>query len=306
MDSPIQKNGRPALPGRRHPSPLRRHAFKVVRFVYEGVSQVVFVGGWAATVAHQLGLQGRIVASEHEVVLDGGAKLPRELRVAFASDFHAGPLTDPRLLRRAFERIGEWKPDLVLLGGDFVGLHRRFIGRFREAVRSVAPPLGVFAVVGNHDLWKGEAAICSALSEWGVRVLKNARVRLPAPFESVILGGLDDPAVGEPDADATFGDEAGIRIALMHSPQGVVLLRDRKVAVAFAGHTHGGQLCLPGGHPWIVPRGCWQWKKGRFEVDGIPGGMIVSRGVGCTNLPIRSFCPSEVHLCVLKAGEAPG
>lgn len=284
----------------------RRSWFKVVRVCYEAVEQVVFAGGWAATVAHGLGMQGRVVANEHEVVLDGGARLPRELRVAFASDFHAGPLTDPRLLRRAFDRIAGWKPDLLLLGGDFVGLHRRFIGRFREALRTVVPPLGVYAVVGNHDLWKGEAAICGALRDWGVRVLKNQRVRLPAPFDTVVLGGLDDPAVGEPDAEATFGDEAGIRIALMHSPQAIGLLRDRSIAVAFAGHTHGGQLCLPGGRALIVPRGCWKWKRGRFEIDGIPGGMIVSRGVGCTNLPIRSFCPSEVHLCVVRTSEAPG
>ena len=290
-------------------STARSSPFRILRLCYEAVEQVVFAGGWAATIAHRLGLQGNVEATEHEVVLDGGARLPRELRVAFASDFHAGPLTDPRVLRRAFAHIAEFRPDVVLLGGDFVGLHRRFIGRFRESVESIRAPHGVFAVVGNHDLWKGEAAICDALRGWGVRVLKNSAVRLPAPFESVVLGGLDDPAVGYPDAQATFADHEdreGIRIALMHSPQGVEQLHGRSIAVAFAGHTHGGQLCLPGGRAWIVPRGCWQWKKGRFAIDGIPGGMIVSRGVGCTNLPIRTACPSEVHLCVVRSGGASG
>jgi predicted MPP superfamily phosphohydrolase len=278
----------------------RRPLFKIVRVCYESVERVLFAGGWGAALAHGLGLQGRVESSEHEVVLDGGARLPRELRIAFASDFHAGPLTHRRLLERAFERIGAFRPDVVLLGGDFVGLHRRHIGTFRDIVKSVAAPHGVFAVVGNHDLWKGEAAICAALRDAGVRVLKNSAVRLAAPFESVVLGGLDDPAVGEPDAGATFGREEGIRVCLMHSPQGVALLRDRRIAVAFAGHTHGGQVCLPGGYAWIVPSGCWRWKKGRFAVDGIPGGMIVSRGVGCTNLPIRLACPSEVNLCTLR------
>jgi predicted MPP superfamily phosphohydrolase len=92
----------------------------------------------------------------------------------------------------------------------------------------------------------------------------------------------------------------------MHSPQGIELLHGRSIAVAFAGHTHGGQLCLPGGRALIVPSGCWKWKKGRFAIDGIPGGMIVSRGVGCTNLPIRTACPSEVHLCVVRTGGASG
>jgi predicted MPP superfamily phosphohydrolase len=300
VESPLQKHGRPFLPGRRRPATLRGHAFRVVRFCYESVEQVVFAGGWAAALAHRLELQGRVEASQHEVVVDGGARLPRELRIAFASDFHAGPLTDMRLLRHAFERIGAWRPDVVLLGGDFVGLHRRHIGKFGDVVRGIVAPLGIYAVVGNHDLWKGEAEICAALTDAGVRVLRNEATRLPAPFESVVLGGLDDPAVGEPDAEATFGSHAGLRIALMHSPQGVDLLHGRSIAVAFAGHTHGGQVCLPGGHPWIVPRGCWRWKKGRFAIDGIPGGMIVSRGVGCTNLPIRVACPSEVHLCVIR------
>jgi len=131
--------------------------------------------------------------------------------------------------------------------------------------------------------------------------VKNAAARLPGPFADVVIGGLDDPAVGSPDARKTFGQEEGIRIAVLHSPEGVGLLHQHSIAVAFAGHTHGGQICLPGGRAVLVPPGCSKWKKGHFAVEGIPGGMIVSRGVGCSTLPIRLSCPSDITFCLLSS-----
>lgn len=262
---------------------------------------MVFAGGWAARLAYRIGLQGSVVATTHEVRITQGS-LPRALRIAFASDFHAGPLTDARVLREAFSRIRAFEPDLILLGGDFVGLHSRHIGEFCDVVEGLRAPQGVFAVLGNHDLWKGAAVIGRALEAAGVTVLRNDSVRLRSPFESVVLGGLDDPVVGSPDAVATFRGQQGLRIALMHSPEGAALLQGHSVAVAFAGHTHGGQVCLPGGRALIVPSNCWRWKQGWFAVDGVPGGMIVSRGVGVSTLPVRTACSSEVVLCELHGG----
>jgi predicted MPP superfamily phosphohydrolase len=281
---------------------LRSRWFAVVRWCVDTAESIAFAGGWAASLAHRLGLQGRLIASSHDIQVRGPPGLPRPLRVAFASDFHAGPLTDGRLLRDAFQRIQCFEPDVVLLGGDFVGLHSRHAGELCEILRSLAPPFGMFAVLGNHDLWKGEAAISRALKDVGVTILKNAAVRLAPPFDSVWIGGLDDPVVGYPDPDATFGQQDGIRVAMIHSPEAIHLLQQKSVAVVFAGHTHGGQVCLPGGRALLLPSRCRKWKSGWYEVDGIPGGMIVSRGVGCSTLPLRVACPPEVHLCALTVG----
>lgn len=279
---------------------IRSRWFGVVRRGYEWSQSILFAGGWAARLAHTLRLQGQVTALRHEVVVDGAARLPRPLRIAFASDFHAGPLTDVRLLRKAFRSMQEFDPDLVLLGGDFVGLHARHIGGFVDELRCVSAPLGTYAVVGNHDLWKGEEVICQALEAAGVRVLRNTAVRLPSPFEDVVLGGLHDPVIGRPNAQTTFRGHQGVRIALMHSPEGIALLEGIDIAVTFTGHTHGGQVCLPGGRPLLLPSGCWKWKAGSNPIDGMPGGMIVSRGVGVSTLPLRLSCPSEVVLCELK------
>lgn len=272
----------------------RSRWFEVVRRGIEAVEGVLFAGGWAARAAHAAGLQGQVDVVRFDVAIGSGVALPRELRIAFLSDLHVGPLTDPRTIEAALRIVSHEAPDLVLLGGDFIGLSARQAGELERVAGRLQAPFGVVAVLGNHDRWHGDAAVRAALGRAGVAVLCNGSLRLAPPFDGVVIGGLDDPATGAPDAAAAFRDEQGLRIALMHSPEGVPLLEGHGVALAFAGHTHGGQVCLPGGRPLLVPAGCGRWPGGRFAVPGIPGGLIVSRGVGCTLLPLRTACPAEV------------
>ena len=269
---------------------------------YEAAAGVVLADGHAARWAHDAGLQGRLGVSAHDVVLPGARALAEPLRVGFASDFHAGPMTDPRLIEAAVAALTAAAPHVVLLGGDFVSLHQRDIEPVCRLLAPLRPPLGVFAVLGNHDIHRDAAHVTAALSNIGVRVLRNASVPLPAPFDGVTISGLDDPVLGTPDAAATFEPIDGVRITLMHSPEGVHLLRGHEHALVLTGHTHGGQVRLPGGTALLLPAGCRRWPSGTFAAPGVAGGMIVSRGVGCSGLPVRMACDPEVHVCVLRAG----
>ena len=136
----------------------------------------------------------------------------------------------------------------------------------------------------------------------GVVVITNRNVRLPPPFDWVWVCGLDDPVCGIPDGEAAVAGAEGCRIVLMHSPSGLLALRNRRFDLALCGHTHGGQIALPNGTPIYLPRGplTRKYSRGRFELpDG--GTLLVTTGVGFTGVPIRVFADPEILLCHITA-----
>lgn len=271
----------------RHYDPVRR--------ALDVAERAVYGAGWAARLAYAVGLQGRIHADRRTI----GARDGPVLRVAFVSDLHAGPLTDPRVLAAAAAVVAADAPDLVLLGGDYVCTHEREIAGLARFLAPLRPRLGVFGVLGNHDLWQDDVAIARALGDAGVRVLVNEEVRLPAPFAHVVLYGMDEPGTGEARAPERK-DDGDVRIVLMHSPPGLDLLAPGSFDLAFCGHTHGGQIAAPSGRPLVLPHGTGERalaRGGLFERNG--GQVLVSRGVGMSDVPVRIFATSEVHLCTL-------
>jgi predicted MPP superfamily phosphohydrolase len=121
-------------------------------------------------------------------------------------------------------------------------------------------------------------------------------VFLPPPFADVSICGLDDPWTGSRDAATAFAGAQGVRVLLMHSPAGLLLTKDERFDVALCGHTHGGHIALPGGIP-IIATGPTERRHshGRHELP--QGTLIVSRGVGATESPLRMFADPDV-LCV--------
>jgi predicted MPP superfamily phosphohydrolase len=257
----------------------------------------LYGAGWAASVAYSLGLQGRLHLDQRSFTF-GEAVGSAPLRAVFVSDLHAGPLTDPRLLATAIHQIAEAAPDLLLLGGDYVSLHHRDVVALATLLAGLKPRLGIFGVFGNHDLWQDDVAIAKALAGAGVRLLVNEEHRLPEPYAHIVLYGMDEPGTGNPRGPSASLRNGDARIVLMHSPLGLRYLEGVPFHVAFCGHTHGGQVSLPSGTPIVLPRGSGdrgQARGGLFSADG--GQLLVSRGLGMSDLPIRIFAPSEIHLC---------
>lgn len=265
------------------------------------VAGAAFGSGWGARAAFLLRLQGRLVVVEHEFEIPG-MLVGSEIRVAFASDFHAGPLTDRRLFERLAAAVVQFRPDLLLLGGDYVSLDARHIHELLGPLSLIRPTVGAFGVLGNHDLWLDDAFVVEALQRAGVDVLVNESRRLNTPGGPVRLYGMDEPNTGQPQPPDWPG-EPGPSLVLMHSPLGVDVLRNTKFDLALCGHTHGGQVALPGGVPVVLPRGSGDRRhaRGEFRLPGTESRMVVSRGVGMSGLPVRLFAPSEVHLCVLRS-----
>jgi uncharacterized protein len=257
--------------------------------------------GWPVRLARRLGVRASVVTAEHDVQVSSWRDAPPGgLRVAFASDFHAGPTTDPAVLEAGCAKLRELAPDIALLGGDFVGLEADQIDWLGPLLGSIPAPLGRYAVLGNHDLWTDAAYVARGLEASGVRLLTNRNVRLPAPFQDVWLCGLDDDCHGQPDGAAALRGADGIRVVLMHSPSALLALGQARFELALCGHTHGGQIALPGGIPILLPAGplSRRYARGRFDL-GAGRTMIVSVGLGCGGLPLRTFAPPEVLLCTI-------
>lgn len=273
-----------------------------MRRAIEQVLDLALLGGLFARCCFRLGLQGHLTVTHQEVRL--AAVLPRALKIAFASDFHAGPTTDPKLFSSLGEALRLHAPDLLLLGGDFVSARARYIDALAPMLAACAAPLGKYAVLGNHDLWADDTHIVRALTAAGVEVLVNRNAHLPAPFEAVSICGIDDPWSGLPDVARAFDSAGAVRIFMTHSPDGLLSLRGRKFDVGFAGHTHGGQIARRDGSAFILPDGplCKAYAYGRFDIEA-NGTFFVSRGIGCSTLPLRINAQPELLLCTVSNQE---
>lgn len=227
------------------------------------------------------------------------------LRVLHLSDLHLdGNPGLAAVVARALEGL---RFDVAVVTGDF-----RFheTGRFAHLERELAPlaPLlacaeGAYAVLGNHDVLE----MVPMLERLGIRVLLNEAVTLTRGTEQLSLLGVDDPHFyGEHDVAAALAQAApvGSRVLLAHSPEIAGEAAQAGIDLYLAGHTHGGQVCLPGGVPVVKNARCRRARAaGLFRVGSMVG--YTSRGVGSSGVFARFFCPPEVAIHELVAPGAP-
>jgi predicted MPP superfamily phosphohydrolase len=224
------------------------------------------------------------------------------LRVVHLSDFHYGPLVDPRHLERAIEIANGLKPDLIALTGDYISQERGYAAPCAALVGQLRARHGVFAVLGNHDHWTDAKLIADLFRAEGIRVLLNEGLRVDINGETFWLAGVDDTMVGLEDLPlALAGSRDGeLKLLLAHNP--VILRRAWRadVDLVLSGHTHGGQVTIrPEKNRSGRPRRRLLRGLGRRGNTQI----YVTRGLGTVVLPIRYGCPPEVS--VLEFRSAP-
>lgn len=218
------------------------------------------------------------------------------LRVAYLTDLHFGPDTPTSTLVKAVSTVQNLAPDLVLLGGDYIQWSPEHLNGVLPILAKLTAPLGVFGVLGNHDYYRPDLLSERLDSQAGVRVLRNTGVDLE---NGLFLCGIEDTWRGQFDAEAAIQKRpngTGM-IALSHNPVGINLFRNAN-ALVLSGHTHGGQVLLPGIEPHRAPGlGDFPILQGWYSIQGTAG--FVSRGVGQTMLPIRLNCPPELVIATL-------
>jgi predicted MPP superfamily phosphohydrolase len=255
---------------------------------------------WAARAADAVGAQTARPIDVEEILLPVGREPGHPpLKIAFASDFHAGPTTNPRVLEAACEALVSLRPDLLLLGGDFVTGRASYIQELAPLLATIPAPLGRYGVWGNHDLRAHRNTLQRALEDAGVRMLHNEAVPLPAPHDDVSLIGIDDPICGKP----AFPESGRpVKIVLMHAPDGLLSIGENHFDLALCGHTHGGQIVFGREIRPYLPAGklSRRYASGLFRTGArSERALIVSNGIGCSTVPFRLGARSQVHLITL-------
>jgi uncharacterized protein len=263
------------------------------------------------------------------------ANLPPHLHgmtIAQMSDFHydgngrdGGLMLADALLQQAIVAANQARPDLIFLTGDFISHRPAPIYQLAPKLAALRSRYGIFAVLGNHDLIErtSRAEITTALTKADIQVLWN-QVVYPCG-EDLAIVGMPDFWSKEFRPSAIFPAirETIPRLVLSHNPDSAAVLQQWRVDLQFSGHTHGGQIVIPGiGNMSAIvaqqydhlPRWVkqtfpflrtaqrvvahWEWVSGLHPVG--PNQLYVNRGLG-TYPPGRLFCPPELTIVTLVA-----
>lgn len=247
-------------------------------------------------------------------------------KIVHLTDFHFdGIRLSQQLLDRAIATSNQMQPDLVLLTGDYVTDNPEPITQLAASLAKLETKAGVYAVLGNHDLVKrgSQETITQALTDQGIKVLWN-QIAYPLG-QGLAIVGMPDYWSRQFSPEITMSQIAGSvpRIVLSHNPDSAEDLLPWRVDLQLSGHTHGGQIVIPGIGPVIakvkeirtkipkkfkrwVPflwRECyevvqnWEWSQGLHRVGN--NLMYINRGLG-TYMPGRFFCPPELTLIELS------
>ncbi|MEM9104129.1 MAG: metallophosphoesterase [Pseudomonadota bacterium] len=236
----------------------------------------------------------------------------RGLRIAVLSDLHACRFwMDAPRIKGIVAQTNALEPDLVLLLGDYVSaiwpkLKSNIpLETWSTAVAKLTAPMGRFAVLGNHDCRFGAQRITKALEDAGVPVLHNTAIQLRTPAGARFwIGGLGDQKAhrvsrgryqGADDFDGTASQVRGDTdpfILMAHEPE-IFQSTSGRVDLLLSGHTHGGQVRLPGIGSLYTPSHMPKSHVYGHVFDGNRQ-MIVSGGLGCSRLPLRFLMPPEI------------
>ncbi|MGZ7031512.1 MAG: metallophosphoesterase [Thermoanaerobaculia bacterium] len=243
-----------------------------------------------------------IDVTRHEVFIDDLPQSFDGFRIAFLTDTHVASFMRRGFYREIISRVHAFDPDLVLLGGDFVTWRKDIPLMADVLLTGLTAREGVYAVLGNHDIWAGADAVTEAMTGRGVKFVVNRNVALQRNGEHLRLLGIDEMYRGKPDVPAAFAgvEENEPCIAVSHHPDIIDQLDGRRLDLLVCGHTHGGQIRLPFFGAIVVPsRHEEEFASGFHRVRGVL--MYVSRGIGAIP-PLRILCRPEVATFTLRRG----
>ncbi|MDJ0865691.1 MAG: metallophosphoesterase [Myxococcota bacterium] len=259
--------------------------------------------GWGFTLGG-----ARIVVSRVAVPVAGLAPALGGLRIAHLTDLHIGNGLEGERIARIVRRVAALEPDLVVLTGDLFDRDPEVLADGARRLGALRAPLGVFAVLGNHDAYTGVERVAAALAEHapGIRVLRGTQQRLdtPAPLH---VAGVDDPAydwvrrgrrLAALDALGRERAADGPTLLLVHRPDAFEQAAELGFALVLSGHYHGGQVALPlRGGRWNAARALTPYSRGLFHRNATT--LYVSRGLGFAGPRIRVGAPREIALLEL-------
>lgn len=220
------------------------------------------------------------------------------ITVAHLTDLHVKGEWSTRRIRRAVSVLNEVEPDLVLLTGDYVRYSREAFSHLPRVLRAFDAP--VFATLGNHDHWLDAEGVTAALHLGQVDVLSNENRTVELNGHPLHVIGIDDRYTGHDDPERAFAGvpERGTRIVLSHIAEVADEIGHHGGALVLSGHTHRGQVNVPGITKRIFANMGHRYFGGFYRTGGQV--LYVSSGIG-QSVPIRFGAPTEVAVFVLRS-----
>lgn len=216
------------------------------------------------------------------------------LRIGFLTDVHHSAMVPAEDIRTAVDMLAASRPDLIVLGGDYVTWgDRTYVGPVAELLAPLTAPHGIFAVLGNHD---DDRDMPAALTAKHIEVLKDARTRVQIRGEGLELAGIRFWTRKVSEIAHVVGRARDTVLLLAHDPRRLDEAATLDIPAVLSGHTHGGQVVIPG---------VGAAARRNFPVLSGLGSrantwMFVSRGIGTVYVPVRINCPPEVAVVTLK------
>jgi uncharacterized protein len=248
----------------------------------------------------------RLVLHSESIAVSGWPSALDGIKIAAIGDIHAGsPFIDEAKLEEIVNLTNSQQPDLIVLLGDYM-VRDRFYRQPMEpeaiarSLGGLKAPLGVYAVMGNHDWWYNGDRVMKAFENVKITVLENQVREIQKGGTSIWLVGLADAWTRPQEITETFAQVPlnATTIVITHNPDSFAKLPS-STHLMFAAHTHGGQVALPLLGRLVVPSDFGQrYAAGHVEENGRH--LFVTTGIGTSILPVRFRVPPEVALVTIK------
>ena len=281
---------------RAHNNPLMHSMGKTVRVISNQILALWDSGKFKAEIFEIT--QHKFPIQYLDPIFDG-------LRIVQISDIHLGTWMNSDRLAGVVELVNSQCPDLICITGDFIThLTDQIASKLAKPLKNLFAPYGTIAVLGNHDYWSNPNVVRSVLKECGIRELRNEVWMIERGSHMLFVAGLDDVYNGQDDLSSVLAQlpEEAPAIILVHVPDFAdITAATGKFSLQLSGHSHGGQISLPGiGSPVLPPLGR-KYYRGQYQINGMI--QYTNRGVGSATLPIRYNCPPEIAVIELCSPE---
>ena len=225
------------------------------------------------------------------------------IKILQFSDTHLGFHYQLKDLLKTVHVINDLQPDIVVFTGDLLDKPNQFFEQKNTTaiLKTVRAPLGKYSVYGNHDHGGyGTEHYAKIMKDSGFTLLKNSNQPITYQNEQIIIAGIDDPMLGNPDWKQTLSGQTDNQFCLLlsHAPDLADFAQSQGVSLQLSGHSHGGQVKIPLFGPLMKPLFANNYYEGMYNLN--PLKLYVNRGLGTTRLPIRLFSRPELSTFTLE------
>ena len=227
------------------------------------------------------------------------------MRVVQISDLHLKEFS--AFEKSVAKKVNDLQPDILVMTGDYIesGDEVDDLKKFLGLLPSNCPK---FAVLGNWDHWSGVKVkdFNQMFSRLRINLLDNSKVSLKPELGSICIIGVDDPTNGWQRLEKAAGNlsDKNFNLFLAHSPNIISDIKNLPIDLMLCGHTHGGQVRIPGIKPFWLPRKAEGYVSGFYQKNGKT--MYVNRGIGTSVMPVSFLCRPEITAFNMQAKDQSG